>query len=836
MPRYFLKKVVIEGFRGINNEADPLALSFKSDCVNSVFAYNGGGKSSVFEAVEYAISGRISKLQRLHADEDADAYYANRFHTRRTATIILTLVPDDGTGDVEIRVDRAANGTRSVSSPTHATPEDLLSSLDEELVLLDYQAFQRFVEDKPLDRGRSFAGLLGLARVSEMHQVLQTLANTRNVEADLGFSALTAQLATIEQGVRTADDKGRLAYEALMGRELPATQQLPSVANDVLLHLKAQPTIGALVIDATLDTVDFDGLGAAIAKAEGGAEQKELIDLGPPIQGLKALAETSPNAEHREYESLKALVAKRDTAIQATKGDLFRALFNSVLPVVNVADQKGTKVCPVCGLTADEPIEHIVSRHLEQFAEAATAANEVAAAWTTSAFAKRLSDIEASPLMKVAAATRNYSGIDSRASLGTCTGADIELAWKSLADLEAIRSQLLSTAETRKKELEAKLPASLVQLTTLTQNARTVRDAIRDHSSADTAYTATKRKLDERKAWKAFAEYARLTFSTLETALVNDRTTRIQVQCETIFREIAKVQDIVPALNRVPGREELTLRLHHFHGLTDIAAPAVLSESFRNALAISVFLSAILSTKPKARFVLLDDITSSFDSGHQWWLMEAIRTKVALPGNPDGPQVIILSHDGLLEKYFDTLGNQADWHHTKLVGTSPRGLVFAQSHSSDRLKNAIANHLSHGRVDEAKPIVRQYVEFSLQQIIRKLDIPVPLDFAIRDNNRLVKDCLDAIKEAVALRQAANSLVLTAAQINDLLNVLTPSLISNWVSHYGTTTAVSLTPAALSGVVTAIDSYSACFKYQCGCNGTPQPTWYKSLSRKACAAC
>ena len=51
--------------------------------------------------------------------------------------------------------------------------------------------------------------------------------------------------------------------------------------------------------------------------------------------------------------------------------------------------------------------------------------------------------------------------------------------------------------------------------------------------------------------------------------------------------------------------------------------------------------------------------------------MELIRTKLQQPNNPNGLQFIILSHDGLLEKYFDTLGGTADWHHNNLQGWPP---------------------------------------------------------------------------------------------------------------------------------------------------------------------
>jgi len=51
MSRYFLVKLEVEGFRGINNEGAPLELHFSEDRVNSLFAPNAQGKSSIFEAL-----------------------------------------------------------------------------------------------------------------------------------------------------------------------------------------------------------------------------------------------------------------------------------------------------------------------------------------------------------------------------------------------------------------------------------------------------------------------------------------------------------------------------------------------------------------------------------------------------------------------------------------------------------------------------------------------------------------------------------------------------------------------------------------------------------------
>src|SRR3546814_790802 len=106
MPRYFITRLTVEGFRGVNNESDPLDIRFRPETVNSVFAVNGIGKSSIFEAIYYSIFGTIPKLDVLQAQERPQDYFCNRFHTQKSATIALEFQPDDGGAPVTIRLQR----------------------------------------------------------------------------------------------------------------------------------------------------------------------------------------------------------------------------------------------------------------------------------------------------------------------------------------------------------------------------------------------------------------------------------------------------------------------------------------------------------------------------------------------------------------------------------------------------------------------------------------------------------------------------------------------------------------------------------------------------------
>ena len=79
MPRYFLRRLKVEGFRGVNNQGNPLDISFKPDAVNSVFAVNGVGKARYLSRYTTQFTERspnlmISKLKSVRKTITATAF------------------------------------------------------------------------------------------------------------------------------------------------------------------------------------------------------------------------------------------------------------------------------------------------------------------------------------------------------------------------------------------------------------------------------------------------------------------------------------------------------------------------------------------------------------------------------------------------------------------------------------------------------------------------------------------------------------------------------------------------------------------------------------------
>jgi hypothetical protein len=287
--------------------------------------------------------------------------------------------------------------------------------------------------------------------------------------------------------------------------------------------------------------------------------------------------------------------------------------------------------------------------------------------------------------------------------------------------------------------------------------------------------------------------------------------------------------DVKPTLTRAQNSENVDLKLADFFGLSDLSARALLSESYRNAVAAAIFLAAAMKHSGVPRFMILDDVTSSFDAGHQFALMDALRTLLRYGVVPDGLQFIILSHDTSLEKYFDKLNGTADWHHQKLQGMPPKGRLMVSAQEADRLKAQAQQHLNAGQVDIGAPFLRQYLEYKLGQIIAKLEIPVPPDYATRGDKRTLSTYIDAINDAVTLYQAAGRCVLSAQQINDLQNHHAPSIVGNFVSHYETGAGTPFSAYALLGVLQSIDSLADCFTYVDPANS--QKRYYRRLDRR-----
>ncbi len=830
MTRYYLSRLDIEGFRGINNEGDPLSIKFKPECVNSVYAQNGIGKTSIYEAICYAIFGGLPKLDALQRQEQPEIYYINRFHSQQTGTITLEFSSDDATPTVEITVTRNNSGQRVVSSSTgHTDPPGFLNSLAADFTLIDYSTFSDFINAKPLERGRAFSSLIGLTRFASIRQALKRASDTRSLNSDLQITAITTQIQTAEQHIRNARLAAYQAYEEVTGTVIQDLDDEPLRILEVTTSLSSVAPITEAFADRDILSIDVEVARAAIVDAEGGDKKAQYAKT---IADIDALEKCAISAEsHVETTSLLDAARNRDAAVDSVGNSALRDLYTSAKTIIEAPEWLNPNLCPVCDETATKPLPEHLQTRLETYREANALSDALKTQLLSSTWFLSAGKLEASTQLAFTDDAKHCHHIKALANQNVLSEGRLREAIDAITLFENKRSEKLSEVKALQVRLQSELPPSLVTLTQKLEAGIRFGAAVKELRAAKKVLAKLSVHHAWRERWRSFITSASLAVGSAERALSAQRIAQIQTDYQAIFTDLMRGGiDMKPQLVRAANSENVDLNLENFYGENGISARAVLSESYRNAVAASIFLAAAATQTGSARFVILDDITSSFDGGHQFALMELLRTKLQCPTNADGLQFIVLSHDSLLEKYFDRINGEPGWYHQKLQGAAPTGRVYANQQNALRLRTLAHGHLSSGQIDVGAPLVRQYLEFQLSQIISKVKILVPPDYAIKSDNRTVGNALDAIKNTLNLHLQANSLVLDGKQQTDFSNRHAPAIIANYVSHYETGSGTPITAHVLLGVLQSIDDLVECFKYD-DTQNPPQRKWYRTLSQR-----
>ena len=391
--------------------------------------------------------------------------------------------------------------------------------------------------------------------------------------------------------------------------------------------------------------------------------------------------------------------------------------------------------------------------------------------------------------------------------------------------LSARLETLAEEAQTEADGLAKVLPPSLVAATTAIETARRLQTAWQDAAHQETIRNVSASQETKIVRLKTFVDGANNAFAFAESAMATERLEKVLPVCRDLFKPIMG-PSVVPALAKRPGTEELAISLSDFWSLQNVSAQALLSESFRNGFAVSVYLAAASLYGGAPKFMILDDVTSSLDAGHQLNLVDVIRLQFARPHVPDGPQIILLSHDTMLEKLFNAHNGSTEWQHQRLEGT-PQMAVLPQSGAINKVREGTKDLLNQGRAADAAPFIRLYLEFQLGNIITCCKIPVPFDVAFNDDQKMVGKLLTAIQDAVKLHKKADDLVLDADQVTRL-DQRGMTISSNFISHWATGSTGAYSAVALQTVMSAIDALQDCFMHQ------PDPTkpklFYRSLSK------
>ena len=191
---------------------------------------------------------------------------------------------------IEIKVERTRAGTRTVTSPSgQPDPDTILKSLREDFALVDYAKFAEFIDASALERGRSFASLVGLSNYSRFRQALEGAADTRSLNTDFDIRAIETDIAGREREMSAASGRALAAYAEITGQIATDLKDVEGLCAAVSSALHGLEVLKSVVGTLDVRQVDLSAAEKLIEKEEGGAARKRQAELQ---QGIAELGRT----------------------------------------------------------------------------------------------------------------------------------------------------------------------------------------------------------------------------------------------------------------------------------------------------------------------------------------------------------------------------------------------------------------------------------------------------------------------------------------------------------------------------------------------------------------
>jgi wobble nucleotide-excising tRNase len=184
---------------------------------------------------------------------------------------------------------------------------------------------------------------------------------------------------------------------------------------------------------------------------------------------------------------------------------------------------------------------------------------------------------------------------------------------------------------------------------------------------------------------------------------------------------------------------------------------------------LSFFLASVVAFNKINKFLLLDDVISSFDSTHRKKFADLIFEKFS------EYQIILLTHEREWFQYVSQLAKRKNWFINEVKWNEIDG-----SHLEDKpanLREIIETNLSMGNVELLGNPIRTYLEQFLKDVCANLDVKVSFRFNEINERRMADELLNELKSKI--NKSSNDL---KARMPIIESVINSTIMGNLLSH------------------------------------------------------
>ncbi len=659
-----LLSLELSGFRGF-----PITrvIDLNADAVVIVGA-NGHGKTSMFDAILWALSGRIPRLQnddsRLVSmySESGQARVAVTLRENSGRTFTITRSFDGAEGRISLE-----NSTRMMQGPAAegaiidllwpdaanaADPAEALAAVLTRSVYLQQDLIRQFVESATdQERFAAVSEMVGAGRVTELQASLErskkawsTTTNQRSEEA----RALRERLALLEARLATVSEDASRASAVVTAQEWEEWWSAVQEQVSTIRRVEPNARDASLAIGAAIKELDARSHSTERRLQTLSALQEELSITHDPLPNIENLRSSLVLARQAS-ESARQQVADEQTRLAEVRRQqsVLQDQAAQLRALATIALQHLGEHCPVCAQTYDrdetrERLEALVN-NAPTIATVRSGADTLPQLLSNfSAKEKNVSEAELAVRSAEQQVARAQANLELRtrriAELGLLASSSETLrsvVGKAAADSKALLAQfalLLSTGES--------LALRLGQTSNVAigEELRREAEALRhDLAEREMAIAARNRTGDE-------AQGIIEALREASSKVVEQRLTEISPLLQSTYARIDPhpAFRFVSLLTRViRGKGHLATVISDPTENKDSDSPAsVLSSSQLNALAVSVFLSLNLGiTTPPLAAAMLDDPLQSLDDINLLGLVDLLRR------SKDRRQLLVSTHD-----------------------------------------------------------------------------------------------------------------------------------------------------------------------------------------------
>lgn len=713
-----IKNITISGIRGIR---DTISLALNE---NSVLLYgdNGTGKSSISDAIEWFYTDKVSHLSGSEIDlKDA----LRNSYQKDTATSSITLSYSKNAIDATKNLFSKRGKLISEMSNSSDDFQKYYSDSQSENLLLRYQFLRDFIDQTKGDKLKHLSDIIGFSEVTKTKDVLRK-----------AFTSIKSEIKI--QNFETQINNEKRTLIAKIGAAVSQEKNLFEKVNEIIEPLKTGITVNTIE--------DVDKVLNHIKKPVNTKQITELQFLEDTNKALSTLKSEISfiDEEYKKYFSEFNKIAEDVQSIMQTfLAELLKSGETVISKKYHTEDN-----CPLCLQEKNlEELKTDIQRRLKEIEKS----SKKKVAFDTAK--KSVSDIITERL-------RRLEFISSTTLLNEQENKNIKKAINNVS----VKLREYQKEVNVKVTSGNKLPANEALL--LTEDDFIIQEQI----TSRIEYLKTIIKND--KSTELYANISAAKDAFLKIKRFEKDKSKLEYQknsLELIYKEFLKhqkeglesfintfssyINDFYQYMN--PDEQFHEIRIvtmgeeDELNGITIeykyndmwVSPPQkYFSESHLNCFGISFFLASVIAFNKKNKFIVLDDVISSFDSTHRKRFADLLFEKFA------DYQFILLTHEAEWFSYVGQLAKRKGWTIGEIKWTESKG-THCEEKPND-LKEFIERELANSSVEALGNPMRRYLEAKLKDICMNLDVKV--SFRLNDVNekRMPNELLNELKSRI----------------------------------------------------------------------------------------